>query len=215
MPQVSNSVTTNYNRVTTPYSRFGTRRLQAYRITVYGVSDADALYTDARYEAGSYDEWVAASALVGITVETADTSHYQLRWPSNSIHSAILKGVGDVAEIYYNGFFDEDRYDPDDNRIRIIVLVAEDTFLDGENPDVSYQSRNMNDAVYNQIQNFNWGDIDVYRVDLFGSSWYYSYDPRIDDSSGPNALARIKSEPGSLNSTRESKSEIAARLKRG
>jgi hypothetical protein len=213
MPQLNSQVTTNYNRVTAPYSRFGTRRLQAYQISVYGVSDADALYSDARWFSETYAEYVAASALLGITVETVDTHSQQVRWPSNSIHSAILKGAGDVAEIYYNGFFDEDHYDPDDNRIRITVLVAEDTFIDGEYADI-FRSRRMIDAVFNQIQNFDWGDIDVYRVDLYGSSWYYSYDPSADDTSGPNALARLKSEPGSLQSNRESKAAVKARLNR-
>ena len=214
MPKVNSNVTVNYNRATAPFSRFGTRRLQPYQITVYGVSDAHAFYTEARATAASYAEWVAASALVGIDIETVDTHSHQIRWPSTSIHSAILRGASDVAEVYYTSFFDEDNYDPDDNRIRVTVFVAEDTFIDGSNPDfelANNNSRAMIDAVFNQIQNFSWGDIDVYRMDLFGSSWYSAYDPSIDDTSGPFAL---KSEPGSTNSTRQSRAEIAARLQR-
>ena len=217
MPQVNSNVTVNYNRATAPFSRFGTRRLQAYEITVYAVSDADAYYTEARATAGSYAEWVAASALSGITVETVDTHSHQIRWPSDSIHSAILRGASDVAEVYYNGFFDEDNYDPNDNRIRVIVLVAEDTFIDAENPDFELgnnSSRAMIDAVYNQIADFNWDSIDVYRVDLFGSSWNDAYDPSDDSNSGPNALARLKSAPGSTRSNRASRADIAARLQR-
>ena len=212
MPQLNPEITVNYNRVTAPFSRFGTRRLQPYQITVYGVSDAHALYTTARSNAASYEEWVAASAEVGITVETVDTHSYQIRWPSNGIHSAILKGAGDVAEIYYTSFFDEDNYDPDDNRIRVTVFVAEDTFVDGERNDYEFwRNMSMNGAIFNQISGFDWGSISVYRVDLFGSSWYDAYDPTEGSVSGPYALKR---EVGSTRPFQETKSEIAARLRR-
>lgn len=219
MPQQLPNVTRNYNRAVTPFSRFGTRRLQYYRIRIYGVSDADSLWNEDIFTAPTYADYVAALAVVGITVDTADSHYEQYTWPNGSIYSAILNGVSDVAEIYYTGYLFPDRNDPDDNDIIVTVLVAEDTFMDGEMPGFrggypgagpNDYSTNMISAVYNRIESFDWVDIDVTRVELVGDGFYASYDPSTGGSAD-GGYAMKRTEPAS---TRISKAQVKASLKR-
>jgi hypothetical protein len=207
MPQQSSSVGVNYNRVTAPWSKFGTRNTQIYTIRVYGVSDADSLWTVEQQAAIVYDDFVLACAQSGITIETIDTYNYQARFPTNTIYSGILNGVGDVAELYACGHFDRAHNDADDNDLTLTVFVSADTFIDGSNYDFEFwHSQGMIDAIFNRIQHFNWNDIDVTRVDLLGTSWVNSYDPKSGQSSGTNAFR------GPVEAVRRSKSEIKTAL---
>jgi hypothetical protein len=203
MPQVNSSVTHNYNRVLTPFSRFGTRRVEAYRIVVSDITDASAIYVDY----GSlpnfptyleYADYVEAN--YGITLIVGDTYHEDIQFPSNSIYSGIIAGVGEVAEIYYVGQFTQDHFGTDNNTISITVMVASETFVDAENPDFNEHSRNMLCAIYKRIEQFDFIDLAVDRVELYGDGFVNAFDARTQSQVGggyamPHTKSRELSEP--------------------
>jgi len=190
MPDLSNSdIGKNYRRALDNFSRFGTRRLVFYTITVYGLSDAtmDVIWNDEEdYEAAGDEyppEWIEQPG---------------------SILEAIQRGVQLIAEPYAYGDWDDNQEEPDYNDITITAIVAEDTVDDAHDQDNSPVPANPNSytmetAILDAIANFANDGVNVNRA--------YMYGDNIDQ--GSSALARVRG------GTEESKARWAARLAKG
>lgn len=192
MPDLSNTdIGNNYRRALDNFSRFGTRKLVWYVITVYGLSDAviDTLYNDEETYYGDRGyptyptEWI----------ET----------PGN-ILEAIQRGVQLIAEPYAYGDWDDYQMAPDYNDITITAIVAADTVLDAAGQDNSPVPANPNSytvetAILDAISGFTNDGVDVNRAYMVGD--YINQ--------GSSALARVRG------GTEESKARWAARLAKG
>ena len=190
MPDLTNDpIGFNHRRALDNFSRFGTRKLVFYTITVYGLSDAtmDVIWNDEE----NYD---------------AAGDEYPPEWieQPGSILEAIQRGVQLIAEPYAYGDWDDNQEDPDYNDITITAIVAEDTVLDAEGQDDSPVPANSNSytvetAILDAISGFVNDGVEVYRAYMVGDY--------IDQ--GSSALARVRG------GTEESKARWAARLAKG
>ena len=208
MPQVNSSVTHNYNRVLTPFSRFGTRRLEIYGITIFGVNDQDAIYTNQTFP--SWEEAIVGAEALGVTISIEDTYHASAQYPSNSLYSGIIAGVGEVAEIYYNGYFNVLHNGTDDNDVSLIVMVAGETFIDGENPDFDgLRNRSMMCSIFRRIEQFNFNDMAVDRLELFGGRFDPAFDPRDFSVVGGGYAMPHQQAPRAVEPVKVSKASLA------
>ena len=190
MPDLTNDpIGFNHRRALDNFSRFGTRKLVFYTITVYGLSDAtmDVLYNGEQ----NYD---------------AAGDEYPPEWieQPGSILEAIQRGVQLIAEPYAYGDWDDYNEEPDYNDITITAIVAEDTVDDAADQDNSGYPANPNSytletAILDAISGFANDGVNVYRA--------YMYGTMIDQ--GSSALARVRG------GTEESKARWAARLAKG
>ena len=172
----------NYRRVRVSDSNLGTRRIQFYEVTIYGMSDADiAIVVNTPWrtvqEEGSLDS----------------TDAYELT--TASVLEAIVRGVQKTSELYIVGEWDWYWEDPDYNDLELTIGVAADTvessFEYGEHAGYGANAFNPNyqsieQAVQDTVDDFNLNDgydyIEVIAVQISGSS---------TDSTNPgNALGR-------------------------
>ena len=127
MPSLYNTdLGQNARRVATGGSNYGTRRIQFYQITVYGLSDAEvAKFNDYR---------IVNNTEVDIDQEP------EREFRSATMLEAVIRGVQSNAELYIVGAHDVDGTDtPGYNNLKLTVGVASDTFSSGwemENRDV-------------------------------------------------------------------------------
>ena len=182
-------VAANYRRALDNFSRFGTRKLVFYTITVYGLSDAtmDVLYNGEQ----NYD---------------AAGDEYPPEWieQPGSILEAIQRGVQLIAEPYAYGDWDDYNEDTDYTDITITAIVAEDTVDDAADQDNSGYPANPNSytletAILDAISGFTNDGVEVQRAYMVGDT--------ID--AGSFALARVRG------GTEESRARWAARLAKG
>jgi hypothetical protein len=138
------SIGANHRRAIDNFSRFGTRKLVFYTITVYGLSDdvINTLYDlEEDYTAAGTDyppEWIES--------------------PGNIIE-AIQRGVQLIAEPYAFGDWEDYNEDPDYNDLTITAMVAADTVLDADGQDnspvpVNQNSYTVETAILDAIDNF-------------------------------------------------------------
>ena len=182
-------VASNYRRALDNFSRFGTRKLVFYTITVYGLSDAtmDVLYNGEQNYYAAGDE-------------------YPPEWieQPGSILEAIQRGVQLIAEPYAYGDWDDYNEDTDYTDITITAIVAEDTVDDAADQDNSGYPANPNSytletAILDAISGFTNDGVEVQRAYMVGDT--------ID--AGSFALARVRG------GTEESRARWAARLAKG
>jgi len=153
MPQVSPSTSLHWNRITQPYSRFGTRRLDFYAISVFGYN-LDA------------EPWDEASGEDHHNYTEDEYTH-----PNWSILTPIIKGVGDVAELYYVSYWHVDEPDPDYFVSTIAVAVAAENLVDGMDSNFDpARNRSIKDAILNQMaENYSYDHLNVARLYLHGT----------------------------------------------
>lgn len=189
MPDLRNTyVGANHRKALDNFSRFGTRKLVFYTITVYGLDDAtrDQIYFGENHYYGDGDsypsEWIEAPG---------------------SIIEAIQRGVQLIAEPYYYGDWDTYEEGPNYTDITITAVVAADTVEDNqEQGDVvpaNPNSYTVEDAILDAIANFTNDGVEVHRAYIVGD--YIS--------TGGYAMSRVRG------GTDESKARWAARLANG
>lgn len=172
MPDLSNSyIGGNYRRALDSFSRFGTRKLVYYVITVYGLEDdtINPLYdleNTYQGEGQSYpSEYIEAPG---------------------SIIEAIQRGVQLVAEPYAYGDWDTYGEGPNYTDLTITAIVASDTVDDdAEQGDVVPRNPNsytVESAIADAIANFTNDGVEVRRALLIADA--------ID--TGAYALARTR-----------------------
>jgi len=119
MPNLYNTdLAQNARRVSTGGSNYGTRRIQFYQITVFGITDAEvAKLNDYR--------------LVNNTELDID-QEAEREFRSATWLEAIVRGVQRNAELYIVGAHDVDGTEtPGYNNLKITIGVAGDTFSSG------------------------------------------------------------------------------------
>ena len=197
MPDLSNTdIGKNYRRALDNFSRFGTRKLVWYVITVYGLSDAtmDVIYG------------LDGQPLTGEQDYDAAGDDYPPEWieQPGSILEAIQRGIQLIAEPYAYGDWDDNQEDPDYNDITITAIVAEDTVDDAADQDngpvpANPNSYTLETAILDAISGFVNDGVNVNRAYMVGDY--------IDQ--GSTALARVRG------GTEESRARWAARLAKG
>jgi len=167
----SSYVAANYRRALDNFSRFGTRKLVFYVITVYGLTDdtMNVLYDlEETYqgEGQSYPtEWI--------------------EYPG-SIIEAVQRGVQLVAEPYHYGDWDTIEESPNYTDLTITAMVASYTFEDSaeqsEHNSTNSHSYTLENAILDAIANFPNDGVEVRRAYLVADGI----------STGSYALARTR-----------------------
>jgi hypothetical protein len=156
------SVAQNYRRVATGGSNYGTRRIQFYQITVYGLTDAEVAKLD-NYRAVNNTE-------IDIDQEP------EREFTSATVVEAILRAVQVMGEIYIVGAHDVDQEVPDYNDLYLLVGVAGDTISSGWEMD-ERDPDDTNDNFNNYLQfgtladaldDFTTDGWDAYPVMIYG-----------------------------------------------
>ena len=111
----------NARRSSTGGSNFGTRRIQLYLITVYGISDAEADKLD-NYRAVNNSE---------IDIDQPPEREYR----TANVVEAVMRAVQENSELYIVGHVDVVNEDPDYNTVYLTVGTAGDTFSSGNEMD--------------------------------------------------------------------------------
>ena len=108
----------NYRRVTTGGSNFGSRRIQFYQITVFGLSNDEVAKLD-NYR------------VVNNTGEDID-QEAEREFRTANFLEAVVRGVQSNAEVYIVGAHDVDTTEtPGYNNLKLTIGVAGDTFSSG------------------------------------------------------------------------------------
>jgi hypothetical protein len=197
MPDLTNDpIGSNHRRALDNFSRFGTRKLVWYVITVYGLDDAtmEVIYG------------LDGQPLTGEQDYDAAGDDYPPEWieQPGSILEAIQRGVQLIAEPYAYGDWEDYNEEPDYNNITIIAMVASETVDDKHDQDnspvpVNPNSYTLETAILDAISGFANDGVNVNRA--------YMYGDYIDQ--GSSALARVRG------GTEESRARWAARLAKG
>jgi len=170
MPNLYNTALgQNTRRVRLSDSNLGTRRIQFYQVTVYGLTDAfiDGIFGNYRYVQNEG------------SIDSEDAYEYVGRG-NRLILEAIVRGVQKMSELYIVGEWDYYQEDPDYNDLEITIGVSADTVESHkEQQSRPIQLRNPNSesiehAVYDAVDDFDpqggYDYIEVIPVQIAGSS---------------------------------------------
>lgn len=119
MPNLLNTdLAQNYRRVATGGSNYGTRRIQFYQVTVYGLSDTEvAKLEDYR--------------VVNNTGEDIDQEP-EREFRSATVAELVIRALQSVSEVYIVGAHDVDgTQTPNYNNFKLTIGVAGDTYASG------------------------------------------------------------------------------------
>lgn len=121
MPSLLNSdLAQNYRRVAVAGSNYGSRRIQFYKVIVYGVSDAEiAKLTDPDNK-----------RIVNNTEIDIDQVP-EVEYKSATVLEAIVRAIQSNGELYVVGDWQSTAPDPGYNELYIIVGIAGDTYSSG------------------------------------------------------------------------------------
>ena len=158
------SVAQNYRRAATGGSNYGTRRIQFYQFTVYGLTDAEVAKLD-NYR------------LVNNTEVDIDQEP-EREFRTATVAEAVIRAVQSVSEVYIVGAHDVDQEESDYNDFYLIIGVSGDTYSSGweqiERDDPATQQNYnkwvieaLEDALDGYLGN-NYDDYDVYPTFIYG-----------------------------------------------
>jgi hypothetical protein len=172
------SVAQNYRRAATGGSNLGTRRIQFYQVSVYGLTDAEVAKLDNyRY--------------VNNTGDDIDQEP-EREFLTGTVAELVIRAVQSMSEVYVVGAHDVDSNGVDDNDFYLIIGVSGDTVSSGNemaNRDdpATYQNYNpyMSDAL-DDVLDFAGGpnDWDVFPVFIYGDHFA--------EGGGSQALSRVE-----------------------
>jgi len=158
----------NYRRVRLGDSNLGTRRMQFYQVTVYGVSDA--------FIAGLEEEATRTVQEEG-SIDSTDAYEYTASG-NNRLLEAITRGVQKTSELYLVGNWDYFQEDP--NYLDLIITFAvsadtvesakEHTAHTGSNPNYQSIEASVNIAVDDFDPQDGYDYIEVIPVEISGSA---------------------------------------------
>ena len=163
---VSNALAQNYRSVATGGSNYGTRRIQFYQITVYGVDPAEIAKLD--------DYRVVNNTEIDIDQEP----EREFRGPT--VVEAIVRAVQQNGEVFIVGAHDVDETDPDYWELYLTIGIAGDTYSSGlemDERDPVETTRNNNpyltEAVQDALDGYlgNYDGSDVYPTFIYGTGF--------------------------------------------
>ena len=184
MPNLINSdLGQNYRRVATGGSNYGTRRIQFYQVSVYGLSDAEVAKLD--------DYRLVNNTEIDIDQEP------EREFKQATIAEAVIRAIQRNGEVYIVGAHDVDNNDPDDNDFYIIIGIAGDTYssgyeMDERDPEGTWQNNNpyLREALEDVLNAYSYNDFDVYPTFIYGDHW--------STINYPNALSRAERKAAKL-----------------
>jgi hypothetical protein len=134
-------VAQNARRVSTGGSNYGTRRIQFYQITVYGLSDAEVAKLD-NYR------------VVNNTGEDIDQEP-EREFKSATVAELVIRAIQSVGEVYIVGAHDVDGTEtPGYNNFKLTIGIAGDTYASGnemENRDAPPDGPSNNNAYLGEV----------------------------------------------------------------
>jgi hypothetical protein len=173
----------NYRRVATGGSNYGTRRIQFYQVSVYGLTDAEVAKLD--------DYRVVNNTEIDIDQEP------EREFMGGTIAEAVVRAVQSNGEVYIVGAHDVDSNDPDDNDFYIIIGIAGDTYssgyeMDERDPSNTTDNNNpyLSEALEDVLEDYTYNDFDVYPTFIYGDHW--------STITYPNALSRAERKAAKL-----------------
>jgi hypothetical protein len=154
----------NYRRVATGGSNYGTRRIQFYQVSVYGLTDAEVAKLDDYREVNN--------------TELDIDQEPEREFKTATIAEAVVRAIQSNGEVYVVGAHDVDNNDPDDNDFYIIIGIAGDTYssgfeMDERDPEGTWQNNNpyLREALEDVLDNYSYNDFDVYPTFIYGDHW--------------------------------------------
>jgi hypothetical protein len=158
MPNLYNTdLAQNARRVATGGSNYGTRRIQFYQFTVYGLTDAEVA------KLNNY-------RLVNNTEVDVDQEP-EREFRTATVAEAVIRAVQSVSEVYIVGAHDVYQEGPDYNDFNLIIGVSGDTYSSGweqieRDPEDTQQNYNkwLIDALEDALDGYLGNDYDGYDV---------------------------------------------------
>ena len=156
----------NYRRAATGGSNYGTRRIQFYQITVYGVDPAEITKLD-NYR-------VVNNTEIDIDQEP------EREFKSATVVEAVVRAIQANGEVYIVGAHDVDETDPDYWELYLVVGIAGDTYssgneMDNRDPTATTDNNNayLTEALQDALDDYLGGydGFDVYPTFIYGTGF--------------------------------------------
>lgn len=156
----------NARRTSTGGSNFGTRRIQFYQITVFGVDPAEITKLD-NYRFVNNSE---------IDVDQEPEREFK----TATVVEAIIRAIQSNTEVFIVGAHDVDETDPDYWEVYLTIGVAGDTYSSGnemDNRDDPATANNnnpyLNEALQDALDDYLGGydGFDVYPTFIYGTGF--------------------------------------------
>jgi hypothetical protein len=167
----------NYRRVATGGSNYGTRRIQFYQVSVYGLTDAEVAKLD--------DYRLVNNTEIDIDQEP------EREFKTATIAEAVVRAIQSNGEVYVVGAHDVDNVDTNENDFYIIIGIAGDTYssgfeMDERDPEGTWQNNNpyLFEALEDVLDAYSYNDFDVYPTFIYGDHW--------STITYPNTLSRVE-----------------------
>ena len=156
----------NARRTSTGGSNFGTRRVQFYQVTVYGVSPEEIAKLD-NYRFVNNSE---------IDVDQEPEREFR----TATVVEAMIRAIQSNTEVFIVGAHDVDETDPDYWEVYLTIGVAGDTYssgneMDNRDPDGTENNNNpylqeaLDDALNDYLGGFD--GFDVYPTFIYGTGF--------------------------------------------
>jgi len=187
MPNLYNTdLGQNARRVATGGSNYGTRRIQFYQISVFGLSDA---------EVDKLDDY----RLVNNTEIDIDQEP-EREFRQATVVELVVRAIQANGEVHIVGAHDVDSQGTDDNDLYLIIGIAGDTYssgyeMDERDPEGTWQNDNPYlsealDDVFDSNDSPANNGFDVYPTFIYGDHW--------STITYPNALSRAERKAAKL-----------------
>ena len=156
----------NYRRAATGGSNYGTRRIQFYQITVYGVDPAEIT------KLNNYR--VVNNTEIDIDQEP------EREFKTATVVEAIVRAIQQNGEVYVVGAHDVDETDPDYWELYLTIGIAGDTYssgleMDERDPVETTQNNNpyLTEAIQDALDGYlgNYDGSDVYPTFIYGNGF--------------------------------------------
>ena len=161
---VDNALAQNYRRVATGGSNYGTRRIQFYQVSVYGLTDAEVAKLD--------DYRLVNNTEIDIDQEP------EREFKTATVAEAVIRAIQSNGEVYIVGAHDVDHVDTNENDFYIIIGIAGDTYssgleMDERDPEGTWQNNNpyLSEALNDALDDYIYNDFDVFPTFIYGDHW--------------------------------------------
>jgi len=176
-------VAQNYRRAATGGSNYGTRRIQFYQVSVYGLTDAEVAKLD--------DYRLVNNTEIDIDQEP------EREFKTATIAEAVVRAIQSNGEVYVVGAHDVDNVDTNENDFYIIIGIAGDTYssgfeMDERDPEGTWQNNNpyLIEALEDVLDDYTYNEFDVYPTFIYGDHF--------STITYPNTLSRAERKAAKL-----------------